>query len=121
MPKRYPEEFRRKVLDLFAAGKPVAQVAADLGISDQTIYAWRTQERIDTGQAPGIARGEQSAAGGIRIGGTTRGGVDRLRSVLCDMPGSPTRSGASMRIARLLEVSTSGYYQYVKRRAATVF
>ena len=40
MPKRCPEEFRRKVLDLVAAGRPVAQVAADLGISDQTIYIW---------------------------------------------------------------------------------
>lgn len=38
MPKRYPEEFRRKVLDLVAAGRPVGQIAADLGISDQTIY-----------------------------------------------------------------------------------
>ena len=37
MPKRYSEEFRRKVLDLVAPGRPVAQVAADLGISDQTI------------------------------------------------------------------------------------
>ncbi|MEU6187546.1 transposase [Nocardia sp. NPDC047038] len=36
MPRRYPEEFRRKVLDLVAAGRPVAQVAADLGISAQT-------------------------------------------------------------------------------------
>ncbi|MGY5207571.1 transposase [Nocardia gipuzkoensis] len=44
MPRRYPEEFRRKVLDLVAAGRPVAQVAADLGISDQTIYLWRQQE-----------------------------------------------------------------------------
>lgn len=44
MPKRYPEEFRRKVLDLVAAGHPVAQIAADLGISDQTIYIWRMQE-----------------------------------------------------------------------------
>jgi transposase len=68
VPKRYPEEFRRKVLDLVAAGRPVAQVAAgrpvaqvaaDLGISDQTIYAWRKQELIDTGQLPGPSRGEQ--------------------------------------------------------------
>ena len=43
MPKRYPEEFRRKVLDLVAAGRPVAQIAADLGISDQTIFGWRKQ------------------------------------------------------------------------------
>jgi transposase len=41
VPKRYPEEFRRKVLDLLAAGRGVAQIAADLKISDQTIYGWR--------------------------------------------------------------------------------
>ncbi|MDH6246468.1 transposase [Mycobacterium sp. OTB74] len=60
MPKRYPEEFRRKVLDLVAAGRPVAQVAADLGVSDQTIYGWRKQELIDTGQLPGLNRAEQA-------------------------------------------------------------
>lgn len=52
MPKRFPEEFRRKVLDLVAAGRPIAQISADLGISDQTIYNWRKQELIDTGQLP---------------------------------------------------------------------
>ena len=35
----YPPEFRRKVLDLVEAGRKVADVARDLGISDQTIYA----------------------------------------------------------------------------------
>jgi transposase-like protein len=53
MPKRYPPEFRRKVLDLVAAGRRVAQVEADLDISEQTIYTWRHQELIDTGQMPG--------------------------------------------------------------------
>jgi transposase-like protein len=33
----YPPEFRRKVLDLVEAGRKVADVARDLGISDQTI------------------------------------------------------------------------------------
>jgi transposase-like protein len=60
VPKRYPEEFRRKVLDLVAAGRPVAQIAADLGVSDQTIYGWRRQELIDTGQLPGLNRAEQT-------------------------------------------------------------
>lgn len=31
----YPPEFRRKVLDLVEAGRSVAEVADDLGISDQ--------------------------------------------------------------------------------------
>ncbi len=58
MPKRYPAEFRRKVLDLVAAGRPVARIAADLDISDQTIYVWRRQELIDTGQLPGTTSTE---------------------------------------------------------------
>jgi transposase len=58
VPKRYPEAFRRKVLDLVDAGRPVAQVAADLGISDQTMYGWRRQELIGTGQLPRLDRAE---------------------------------------------------------------
>ena len=54
MPRRYPAEFRRKVLDLVAAGRPVAQVAHDLDISAQTIYTWRRQQLIDSGQIPGM-------------------------------------------------------------------
>ena len=54
MPYRYPPEFRRKVLDLVAAGRSVASIAADLGVSDQTIYTWRKQELIDTGVEPGL-------------------------------------------------------------------
>ncbi len=54
MPYRYPSEFRRKVLDLIAAGRSVASIAADLGVSDQTVYTWRQQELIDTGQVSGL-------------------------------------------------------------------
>lgn len=54
MPRRYPAEFRRKVLDLVAAGRPVAQVAHDLEISAQAIYTWRRQQLIDSGQMPGM-------------------------------------------------------------------
>ena len=54
MPRRYPAEFRRKVLDLVAVGRPVAQVACDLQISAQVIYTWRRQQLIDSGQMPGI-------------------------------------------------------------------
>jgi transposase-like protein len=54
MPYRYPPEFRRKVLDLIAAGRSVASIATDLGVSDQTVYTWRKQELIDTSQVPGL-------------------------------------------------------------------
>ena len=58
MTYRYPPAFRRKVLDLVAAGRSVASVAVDLGVSDQTIYTWRKQELIDTNQEPGVTSGE---------------------------------------------------------------
>jgi hypothetical protein len=66
VPNRYPEEFRRKVPDLVAARRPVAQVAADLAISDQTIYDHHGRRR--TARATGVP-----ATGGGRLGLT--GGV----------------------------------------------
>jgi transposase len=55
MPYRYPPEFRRRVLDLIAAGRWVTSIAVDLGVSDQTIYTWRKRELIDTGVEPGLS------------------------------------------------------------------
>ena len=56
----YPPEFRRKVLDLIEAGRPIAEVAQALGISDQSIYSWRRQDRIDRGLEPGLTGAEKS-------------------------------------------------------------
>ena len=56
----YPAEFRRRVLDLLAAGRQVGEVASDLGISDQTVYNWRRQERIDRGREAGLSSGERA-------------------------------------------------------------
>jgi transposase-like protein len=60
MPKPYPPEFRRKVLDLLAAGRSVASLAADLGVSAQAIYDWRRQDAIDRGMAPGLSSTERA-------------------------------------------------------------
>ncbi len=51
----YPAEFRRRVIDLLGTGRKVADVARDLGISEQAIYGWRRQERVDRGLAPGLS------------------------------------------------------------------
>ena len=56
----YPPEFRRRVLDLLAAGRRVSDLARDLGVSDQTIYIWRQQERIDRGLVPGLTSAERA-------------------------------------------------------------
>ena len=55
----YPPEFRRKVLDLVEAGRPIAEVAKALGISAQSIYTWRRHDRIDRGLLPGLSSPEK--------------------------------------------------------------
>src|SRR5919206_2627896 len=57
--RAYSAEFRRRVVDLVAAGRKVADVARDLGISDQTIYLWRRRDEIDRGLAPGLSTPER--------------------------------------------------------------
>lgn len=56
----YPAEFRRKVLDLVESGRAIAEVSTLLGVSDQTIYSWRRQDRIDKGAEPGLTSAEHS-------------------------------------------------------------
>jgi transposase-like protein len=52
--KGYPPEFRQRALDLIASGRKVCDVARDLGISDQTVYNWRRQDRVDRGVEKGV-------------------------------------------------------------------
>ena len=56
----YPPEFRRRVLDLLASGRRVTDLARDLGVSDQTIYLWRAQDRIDRGLVSGLTSVERA-------------------------------------------------------------
>jgi transposase len=62
----YPPEFRRKVLDLVEAGRPIAEIAKALGISAQSIYTWRRQDRIDKGLLPGLSSPEHEELAAAR-------------------------------------------------------
>ncbi len=53
----YPAEFRQRVLD---------PVAGDLGISDQTVYSWLRQERMDQGIEPGLTSAERAELAAAR-------------------------------------------------------
>ncbi|MGB8332169.1 MAG: transposase [Polyangiales bacterium] len=56
----YRPEFRGRVVDLVEGGRKVAEVAAELGISEQTIYTWRRQARIDAGIEAGVTTSEKA-------------------------------------------------------------
>lgn len=55
----YPAEFRRRAVALLEAGnRSVRELAEDLGVSEQTLYTWRKQDRIDRGKEPGVTTQE---------------------------------------------------------------
>jgi len=56
----YSPEFRKRVIELVEGGRKVAEVADDLGISEQTIYTWRKQARIDSGLEAGLSTAEHA-------------------------------------------------------------
>ena len=39
--KRYTKEFKRQIIYLYLAGKPIAQLAEEYGLVKQTIYKWK--------------------------------------------------------------------------------
>lgn len=125
----YPPEFRRKVLDLVEAGRAVADVARDLGISDQTIYTWRRQDRIDRGLESGLSSAEKAelAAAKRHIAqleaelAVHRRATELLKGAVRPKAryaavAAMADEGLSIQIAcRVLEVSESGFYDWRSR------
>ena len=64
--KGYPPEFRRRVVELVEGGRKVVEVAADLGVSEQSIYTWRRQARIDAGVEAGLTSAEKAELAAAR-------------------------------------------------------
>jgi putative transposase len=129
MPRKgYPLEFRRRALDLIASGRKVVDVARDLGISDQTLYTWHRQERIDRGELPGMTSTEQCELAGARRRikeledevAIHRRAAELLKertdpkSVRGDQGDGRGRSPGASR-PRILGVSESGYHDWRAR------
>jgi transposase-like protein len=61
MAARYPREFRRQAVELARLGeKPIRKIAADLGVSDQTLRNWIKQIDIDEGRRGGLTTEERA-------------------------------------------------------------
>ena len=60
MPAPYPEEFRRRAVEMArASDRPVSQVAADLGISESGLRRWMNRAEIDEGTREGLSTVEK--------------------------------------------------------------
>ena len=59
VPRSYAPEFRRRVVELVRGGRSVSVVAAEIGVSEATVYRWREQDRIDRGEQPGLSSVER--------------------------------------------------------------
>jgi transposase len=48
---RYPDQFKREAVELVrVSGRPVAQIADELGVSDQTLRNWVHAEGVSPGK-----------------------------------------------------------------------
>ena len=56
----YPPEFRRRIVALVEGGRKVSDIAAEFEVSQQTIYTWRRQARVDAGLEAGLSTSEQA-------------------------------------------------------------
>ncbi len=55
MPRRYPPEMRRQVIELARSGTRVKQLAVTFQVSEATIYNWIKQDKIDRGEREGLS------------------------------------------------------------------
>jgi transposase len=67
MPRKYPPEFKRDVVMVARRGDlSVPEVAADFGISEESVRRWKRQADIDDGVAEGQTSSEKSEIVALR-------------------------------------------------------
>jgi transposase len=58
--KPYPPEFRREAVALYrSSGRALREVAADLGVSSESLRSWVKQAKVDAGEQAGVTSEER--------------------------------------------------------------
>lgn len=59
--RKFAAEFKRDAVELVrSTGRPIAEIAAELGIYDSTLCNWVKQDRIDRGEREGLSSDERA-------------------------------------------------------------
>ncbi|MGH8903515.1 MAG: transposase [Egibacteraceae bacterium] len=59
--RKFTDEFKRDAIALANSnGRPIAEIARDLGIYDSTLGNWVRQDRIDRGEREGLTTTERT-------------------------------------------------------------
>jgi transposase len=64
MPKTrppYPAEFRQEAVRVLRSGVPLARLAEELGVSQQTLRNWRAQDEADRGERSDVLSTDERA------------------------------------------------------------
>lgn len=60
VPPPYSPEFKREAVQLLrSSGRPIPQLAKELGVSPQSLRNWRAQVNVNEGKAPGLSTDER--------------------------------------------------------------
>jgi transposase-like protein len=131
--KTYTTEFKREAVRLAqTSGKPIAQVARELGISDTSIHQWRKElaahgDEADPASGHQIAKARGTAPPQTRAGDHTTGTRYLKKSLNCVLENRKERYAfigehhqeySVKTMCRVLGVSESGYYTWRKRQPA---
>jgi transposase len=58
--KPYPPEFRREAVELYRrSGRPLTEIARDLGVATESLRVWVGRAGIDAGQHDGLSSEER--------------------------------------------------------------